>query len=111
VNKYEPKPCDLWALGVTVYGLLYGDYPWTLARVLEQPDGTPSGQNIAKNEVNGELTFPSTPSIPNELKNIICSLLERVPANRMTAEELATHPWLAEQVTQWDQMLTLLDAH
>jgi serine/threonine protein kinase len=109
VNKYQPKPCDLWALGVTVYGLLYGDYPWNLGRVLEQPEGTLSGQNVAKNEVNGELVFPKNPVVPEMLKEIICGLLEKVPANRMTAEDLAGHPWLNEQVREWEEMLSLVD--
>jgi hypothetical protein len=58
VNMYAPKPADMWALGVTVYGLVYGAYPWTLARILEQKDGTLSEQKVAKNEVNGKLVFP-----------------------------------------------------
>jgi serine/threonine protein kinase len=109
VQKYDPRPCDLWGLGVSVYGLLYGEYPWTLARVLELPDGTLSGQNLAKNEVNGELTFPDAPAVPDEMKEIIAALLEKAPARRMTADALVEHPWLKERVRKWEEMLALLD--
>jgi serine/threonine protein kinase len=109
VNKYNPKPCDLWALGVTVYALLYGKYPWTLGQILEQPRGMLGGKNVAKNEVNGGLVFPTSPPIPDEMKNILCGLLEKDPANRMTAEELIGHPWLSEQVSEWEQMMNLLN--
>jgi serine/threonine protein kinase len=79
VNKYEPKPCDLWPLGVTVYGLLYGEYPWTLGRVLEQPNETLSGQNVAKNEVNGDVEFPRSPVVPERMKRSLrdCSRKSR----------------------------------
>jgi serine/threonine protein kinase len=105
VNMYAPKPADMWALGVTVYGLVYGAYPWTLARIVEQKDGTLSEQNVAKNEVNGELAFPSTPFVPEELKAIIRALLDKSPAARMTSHELAGHAWLCSQVDEWNQLL------
>ena len=108
VSMYLAKPVDVWALGVTVFGLVYGRYPWTLEKVLDNMTGVMNGQNCAKNEISGDLEFPEVPAVPNELKDIISGMLERDPARRLTAQAVAENPWLAEQTEQWERMMEYL---
>ena len=78
------RPADMWATGVTLYAMIFGCLPFlgdsisaTIDRVL-----------------HGKLTFP--PSSPDKLKwrKLICGLLERDPALRLTADQLKDHPLL-----------------
>ena len=108
VSMYEAKPVDVWALGVTVFGLVYGRYPWTLNRVLDNVSGVMNGQNCAKNEMAGELEFPEVPSVPGELKEIIAGMLEREPKKRLTAREIAENPWISQQAELWEEMMSYL---
>jgi serine/threonine protein kinase len=110
VNMYAPKPVDVWALGITVYGLLCGRYPWGLNRILEG-GGAAGGQNAAKNEISGELTFPRVPYLPPELTSIITRMLDMSPESRMTAAELAEHEWLISQVTDWSRIVAFVNCH
>jgi serine/threonine protein kinase len=108
VMAYYPKPVDIWALGITVFGLLYGRYPWTLGRIFSLGTGTMNGQNAARAEINGDLEFPDVPFVPNEMKDIISRLLDRDWRTRMTANEVTEHPWLNEQANEWRNLLAFL---
>ena len=103
---YAPKPADMWAVGITVYGLLYGQLPWTLARIATQ--NVPNVQNAARNEVRGSLTFPNIPRVPDGLKEIICQLLVINPQDRLTAQGLCEDPWIQEQREQWRDVIAFI---
>lgn len=104
VNPYAAKPVDMWAIGITVYALLFGRYPWTLDHLL-----TGDGQkelNQAAREVEGDLTFPDTPVVPIEMKTILAGLLDKDATRRMKADDLAEHQWLARQAQEWSEILS-----
>lgn len=96
---YKPRPPDLWSLGVTVFVLLFGCYPYKLERGLVQVEQN-YVKNVSKSLDLGELEFPEIPSIPNELKTVISGLLEKNPDQRMSANDLCSIQWLAEQELQ-----------
>ncbi|EAX94511.1 CAMK family protein kinase [Trichomonas vaginalis G3] len=93
---YKPRPPDLWSLGVTVYVLLFGCYPYKLERGLVQVEQN-YVKNVSKSLDLGDLTFPEVPSIPQELKDVIAGLLEKNPDQRMTASDICNNPWLVSE--------------
>ena len=97
---YKPKPPDMWSLGVTVFSLLYGKYPYDLEKGLQQVEQN-YVKNVARSIDLGELTFPDTPAVPNQLKIIIEGLLKKNPDERMTADQLMSSEWLQKVLSNW----------
>ena len=100
---YKPKPPDMWSLGVTVFVLLFGKYPYDLERGLQQVEQN-YVKNVARSLDLGELTFPDSPSIPDQLKSIISCLLKKNPEERMTADQLVAIEWIQISLKNWRQM-------
>eukprot|EP00834_Sanchytrium_tribonematis_P001364 NODE_33_length_36935_cov_1.609241.p4 type:complete len:533 gc:universal NODE_33_length_36935_cov_1.609241:23310-21712(-) len=91
---YITKSIDIWALGVTLYCLIYGQVPFTAANEYELLDIIPKQ----------ELEFP--PGGSEECKNLLKKLLEKRWDKRITLDEIKVHPWIIkemteEQVTRW----------
>jgi len=103
-----PKPADVWALGVTAFGLLFGSLPWTLARILARGSTAGNGHNCARAEIVGDLRFPESPPMPDELKAIIARVLMIEPDARVTAREPAVDPRLADQANEWQALADAL---
>ena len=99
-NVHAPKPTDMWSLGITVFCLIYGKFPFALDNFASDPD-KPAHIRVTDNVMPYPLVFPEWPVIPEELRNIISGLLDKDPTKRMTAEELANNPWITEEVTEW----------
>lgn len=106
-NRYKPKPTDMWSLGVTVFVLLYGQYPYNLQSKIEKPEANVF-TNLARNVLNEDLIFPDVPVIPLELKTIISRLLDKNPLTRITADELIHDPWILGKVDGWARLLELI---
>ena len=74
---------DVWSMGVIMYTLLVGKPPY------EAKDVKATYQRILANEYE----FPSTISISDDAKDIICAMLQSKPLDRPTLEEMAVHPF------------------
>ena len=64
--------------------------------------------SVAKSVMNVELTFPSTPVVPQEIKDLLIGMLNKDPKKRITAEEIAGNEWLATKFAEWQRMLEYL---
>ncbi|GAQ84402.1 Serine Threonine protein kinase [Klebsormidium nitens] len=85
---YHGKPADMWALGVTLYVFVTGQYPF-LAQSHSLAD---LYQAILHEE-------PAIPAhLPPPLQDLLRKLLEKDPSERATAEEAARHPWLTAEL-------------
>ncbi|PNW88874.1 hypothetical protein CHLRE_01g048650v5 [Chlamydomonas reinhardtii] len=88
-------PADMWALGVSMYMLLCGKLPFWLESVpqLEQLDMDSINLGIMYNPVL--FAGAQWKGVSEQLKDLICGLLEKDPARRLTAAQAMEHPWFA----------------
>ncbi|KAG4301345.1 hypothetical protein PCANB_002310 [Pneumocystis canis] len=83
------KAIDIWALGITLYCLLFGCCPFTA-------DGEYELMNVI---LTKPLEIPSTPPISDKAKDLLRRLLEKNPNDRITLEEVKRHPWVLEDIS------------
>eukprot|EP00755_Sulcionema_specki_P026788 Sspe_Gene.86478::Locus_57143_Transcript_1_1_Confidence_1.000_Length_2105::g.86478::m.86478/K07359/CAMKK2; calcium/calmodulin-dependent protein kinase kinase 2 len=83
-EAFSGKACDVWALGVTLYVLLYGVVPFAKENMF---------QLMAAIE-NDPVVFPSYPSLTPACQALISRLLEKNLLLRITLSEVKDHVWL-----------------
>lgn len=87
-SEFEAFPLDIWALGVTLYCLVYLKLPFTAV----DNDYFALIDAISY----GEIPFPKDREISSGLKNLIIKMLEKDPSKRVKASELLKDEWLNE---------------
>ncbi|KAJ1927531.1 hypothetical protein IWQ60_002835 [Tieghemiomyces parasiticus] len=91
------KAIDIWAMGVTLYCLVYGRCPFVADNEFELFQIIP----------RQPLQFPGDvrqPDIPASLRDLLARLMEKDYQRRITIEEVKHHPWLVEGLAdapQW----------
>ncbi|KAG0614010.1 hypothetical protein M758_6G144400 [Ceratodon purpureus] len=88
-SYYRGRPADVWALGCTLYCMVFGRYPFV-------GDGTfPS---IYDEIVNQPLFIPegTNPDLADLLRGLLCKDVR----NRMPLAAVVTHPWLSRSFGQ-----------
>lgn len=88
VGKYDAKACDVWAMGVLLYLLVTGKYPF------EDPKDPKSVLATLQNITNGRMR-PLPSRISSECGDIIASMLTRNPKQRITLQQMCAHPWFS----------------
>ncbi|XP_065370906.1 calcium/calmodulin-dependent protein kinase kinase 2 isoform X2 [Calliphora vicina] len=83
-NIYCGKAADIWALGATLYALVYGNVPFVASSV-------PALYEKIKNQ---ELSFSENPKTSVELRDCIQCMLKKDPADRITLPQLKEHAWV-----------------
>ncbi|KAG4304135.1 hypothetical protein PORY_002499 [Pneumocystis oryctolagi] len=83
------KAIDIWALGITLYCLLFGCCPFTA-------DGEYELMNVI---LTKPLEIPSSPCIGDKAKDLLKKLLKKDPNDRITLEEVKRHPWILENIS------------
>ena len=76
-REYEGKPVDMWALGVLLFVMLTGTFPFKGV----------SEQDLYYKIQRGQFSMPE--SVPKEAKKIIYKLLDSDYRRRITAKEVS----------------------
>lgn len=85
-KKFSGQAADIWALGMTMYALIYLRLPYR---------GGESFADVVQGITTFTLDFPSRPETSPELRRLLSKLLEKDPHQRCSAADLSTDPWLA----------------
>ena len=88
-KPYLGKPSDMWALGVVLFTMLYGQFPFY--------DSVP--QELFSKIKSAEYTIPDDGRVSEDTKSVIRKLLLTDPAKRLTAPEVSQFYDL------WNQLL------
>ncbi|KAL8179920.1 UNVERIFIED_CONTAM: Tribbles 3 [Gekko kuhli] len=83
-GSYSGKAADIWSLGVVLYTLLVGCYPFQ--------DTKPA--SLFSKILRGRFAVPE--GLSPKARCLIRCLLRKDPAERLTAGGILLHPWLAE---------------
>ncbi|XP_028855046.1 tribbles homolog 3 [Denticeps clupeoides] len=81
-HSYSGKAADVWSLGVVLYTMLVGRYPFQ--------DVEPAA--LFSKIRRGVYTIPDTLSA--RAKSLVCCMLRKVPSQRLEASDILLHPWL-----------------
>ncbi|KAI7893391.1 kinase-like domain-containing protein [Mucor mucedo] len=91
-EKHITKAIDVWALGVTLYCLIYGQCPFTASTEFELFDIIPTLP----------LSFPTVEQIgfetPHELMDLLSKLLTKDPDERITLDGVKHHVWVIQDL-------------
>ncbi|KAM7275951.1 hypothetical protein ACFE04_017817 [Oxalis oulophora] len=85
-NKTHDYAVDNWTLGILCYEFLYGNPPFEAE----------SQKDTFRRIVKVDLSFPSTPSVSIEAKNLISQLLVKDSAKRLSLKKILDHPWIVK---------------
>ncbi|PNH11578.1 Calcium-dependent protein kinase 13 [Tetrabaena socialis] len=88
-------PADMWAMGCTLYMLVCNRLPFWLEPI-------PQLECFDLDAINGGIQYSPVlfagakwRGVSEELKDLICGLLEKDPARRLTSEQAKQHSWFA----------------
>uniref|UniRef100_A0A1A7XPR4 Tribbles homolog 1 n=1 Tax=Iconisemion striatum TaxID=60296 RepID=A0A1A7XPR4_9TELE len=87
-TPYSGKMADMWSLGVMLYTMLVGRYPF------HDPDPATLFSKIRR----GQCCLPE--GLSPKAKCLLQSLLRKEPSERLTATELLAHPWFHHPSSQ-----------
>lgn len=82
-------PCDMWSMGIILYFMLSGAYPFSFRKLEEDIMNTP-------------VLFlgPNWDKVSMEAKHLVSQLLEKDQFSRITAKDALSHAWFNRQIPQ-----------
>jgi len=83
-SSFCPKKVDVWALGVTLYALLFGMFPF--------PTDAKSEQQMHKTKKHPVVRFPRDKVSP-EAKDLLAKMMNNDASSRIDADQLLNHCW------------------
>ena len=92
-EPFKAKPADIWALGVTLYYMIYSHLPF----YDDSDDSCFLSQlfKISQQIQNEPLILDEDVEISDSLKDLFEKLIDKNPETRLTAEQVMAHPWVA----------------
>jgi len=90
IQDQESKAVDMWSVGCILYFLIFGVPPF----YSEKEDEDENDDEVFDSVVEGSVKFPDNRSISEMAKDLVLRLLEKDPAQRISAEQALKHPWI-----------------
>jgi len=94
-KPYNPFKSDVFSVGVVMYGLLFGEFPFSTA---DRWDKVAAGTHPAIRWADKVPSFPG--SVSKDAKELIEIMLEVDPEKRVSMEQILSHKWFALDSTQ-----------
>ncbi|KAH7104821.1 kinase-like domain-containing protein [Auriculariales sp. MPI-PUGE-AT-0066] len=88
-QPYDAEPVDVWGVGVIFYTLLVGNTPWD-----EPTDFAPEFRRYVRGEI---WNYSPWSRIQGSARDLLCRLLTVDVSQRITLDEVLTHPWCQRQ--------------
>ena len=85
-QKYIPFYSDIWSLGVLLYAMIFGDFPF---RANKQ-------DKLFELITEGDLIFPDDIEVSDKVKNLLSKIIVIKPSKRISLEEILNDPWFQE---------------
>ena len=83
-QKYIPFYSDIWSLGVLLYAMLFGKFPFKSNKE----------EKLFELINEAKLIFPSNIEVSDEAKNLLNKIIVIKPSKRISLEDILNHPWL-----------------
>ncbi|KAK3036109.1 hypothetical protein RJ639_031690 [Escallonia herrerae] len=83
-NKAHDYAVDNWTLGVLCYEFLYGIPPFEAE----------NQKDTFRRIIKVDLSFPSTPNVSADAKDLISRLLVKDSSKRLSLQKILEHPWI-----------------
>jgi calcium/calmodulin-dependent protein kinase kinase 2 len=96
-SHFSGKAADIWALGITVYALLYRKLPFWAESLT----------GIFEVILNTEISFPEASLLDPLLLDLLQKLLDKNPKTRIKMFELVQHSWLVNLKPETHNPVTL----
>ena len=105
-TPFDPKKADVFALGVVLFQLVAGDFPFQRA-VETDPVYGPVKNNdfITFWESVEKKVGRDSLELEESLKSLLEGMLAFYPENRLSMREVMNHPWYAGAVASEEQLL------
>jgi len=86
----QSYPADIWALGATIYYMVFGRAPFLATSVFE----------IHEAICTKKLEFPRVPKVTKSLIDLLKRMMTKEPKKRASLAEVKAHAWFGERVVQ-----------
>ena len=99
-SKEYCSKCDVWSLGITLFEMLYGDFPWI---------GKTTHDLIENNIKKKDLSFPETPIVSKKIKELISLMLIFDQEKRISWNELFNSNY-KEKFSDYNRKIVFIDS-
>lgn len=91
-GSYDPRAVDVWGMGVTLYVMVAGAYPFGSGEVR----GGGYHETVRKICSREFVYEPSVHITSLELQDLLRGILEVDASRRLTVDQVAAHPWITK---------------
>jgi serine/threonine protein kinase len=87
---FRGKPADIWACGITLFTMIFGELPFK-----GQGVGPARVVTLFRAVQYQELQFPDDSDISDDLKDLLLRILDKNPETRIDMDGIINHPWIS----------------